>query len=748
MAPSKMDQHNAQRAVRTLDSTALPYPEADATADEKARWSAKRYSDQDGVYEGHYHTWSEIIAFLRGRHWDRWAPGVRQMLPETDVPPWRKRLTANYVFAIWKTFVAKLTKNRPAWEVRPASGDLRDINAARLAQNVLEWLWTNEMKMSRTWRRIVSWVVTTGNCWVEVFWDNNTGNEVELTVPVQVPMPDGTFIEMEAAADPETGEPLVDPQTGMPLDVEPETADLGQVGLAVHAPYAVRTNPEGYSDPEAVTDVMVGVIVSRDWFIRVYGEEMAGRVDWGNSSVLQNAIQNLESIATGGHRDARYQTFQATSLDARQDTTLLIRHYHKPDSEFPDGRFWVAADNGVMVEDEQPLPLGIWPLVHVTAYPNPGLLLSPSPIEPVIPLNRRLNEQNSKIAEHEDLMVQGKWLVPKTANIRRGAITSEPAEVIEYTPPFEPKMADIKALPAAVYSERETTKADMQFVSGMHKVSLGQPPPGVTAGKAFLVLQEADDTDLGPILSSLSDALSDIGYLVLWTVRHFYDEERVVASSSADAGEWMYRDFVGQDLDPVGRGGLALQVKVQEGSMFPWLQSAAQEVAIQFLQTPAGQAFVMDPETGVVDNAKLSRFLQVGGLENIVEANDVDVSEAERIYDDLARWEPSDPVPQPVPEWQNIPKHIARFQNHLKSAAFNALPPPNQQLIFQYYSQLLAIQSQQAAEAQQAAIEQAIAVAQAESQGEKMGELAALQAAGINPRDVEVPSRRRESDNS
>jgi hypothetical protein len=672
----------------TADKSALrEYPGSDASDEDKATWTYARFEIQDPLYLSFEKQWTENIAFIRGRQWDRWDPHSLRMVPETSIPPWRERLISNYTFAIWKTMVAKLTKNRPTWDVRPASGDPEDINAARLARNVLEWLWGTELQMSADWRRVVSWIGATGNVWTEVWWDEAGGGQEDLAVDYPVDMGGGQVETMQIAVDPESGEPmidqmgnpLIDPETGAP--VQPMRVPRGQVVFSVHAPYAVRVNPEAFGNPQNLTDAMVAVQVGRDWFERVFGKELSEKITWGEETALNRIESELESMATGGHKDASHQLVVSPSENFKGETCTLIRHYHMPSPDYPEGRYWVAAPSGVLVETEQPLPLGVWPLVHIPAYDNPGLFLSMAPIEPIIPLNRRLNQQNSRIAEHEKIMMRGKWLVPKGAGLSKGAITSMPGEIIEHMPGFVPVQANIKALPAAVYNERETTKEDIQFVSGVHKISLGQPPPGVTAGKAFLVLQEADDTDLGPILSSLSDALERIGFLMLWFVRNYYDDARTIAVSGTEQGSWLYRDFIGSDLDPKGMTELAFQVKVQEGSMFPWSKAAAQEVALQLLATPVGQALLLD-ETGALDKGALSRVLQVGGLDSLVNATDLDKAEAERHYNYIVTGTGTPQGPMP---WQNLQKHIEVFADHMKQSSFEALGPDIQQYVVQYY---------------------------------------------------------------
>jgi hypothetical protein len=52
----------------------------------------------------------------------------------------------------------------------------------------------------------------------------------------------------------------------------------------------------------------------------------------------------------------------------------------------------------------------------------------------------------------------------------------------------------MNSLPEGVYKERERILRDLQIVSGMNDVGLGQKPEGVSSGRGFLVLQEAVDS--------------------------------------------------------------------------------------------------------------------------------------------------------------------------------------------------------------------------------------------------------------
>src|SRR5690606_18273508 len=136
-------------------------------------------------------------------------------------------------------------------------------------------------------------------------------------------------------------------------------------------------------------------------------------------------------------------------------------------------------------------------------------------------------------------------------------------------PGFEIKQAEIKPLPAAVYQERERVLADFEMVSGIRKVSMGQNPPGVTAGVAILQLQEADDTDLGPFLAMLEECVAEVARAFLQIIRNNYDTERLIYVPGQDR-RYLARAFRGADLEG------ALDVIPVAESSFPWSKTAKQ----------------------------------------------------------------------------------------------------------------------------------------------------------------------------
>src|SRR3954466_8089750 len=117
-------------------------PEPNADDDEKADYVFGRWTRQRDHYLGLYKLWSRCILFLLGKQWVEWEAQSRRWAPEQHVPKWRQRPVTNLVFAVYRSAIAKLTKQRPAFDVvPPRTGDSEDREAAKLGESLLQQLW-------------------------------------------------------------------------------------------------------------------------------------------------------------------------------------------------------------------------------------------------------------------------------------------------------------------------------------------------------------------------------------------------------------------------------------------------------------------------------------------------------------------------------------------------------------------------------------------------------------------------------
>lgn len=632
------------------------YPGEDAEPGDFARYARRKWDEQEDKLAPLHNAWIQNLLFLSNRQW--WKLNKLGLWTPEVVPSWRKQPTSNISLAYFKTFLAKVTKTRPAWQVIPSSTDPREIQAAELADEVLEAKWL-ELKVSKIFRRAVAWTIATGNAFLYPFWNEETGKVRPLMVETEVPKynENGEIIGTETMTVPadENGDPILG-DDGLPdPDAEPFMDDEGDVGLKVYSPFQVRVDAEAETD-EDVTCLMIAEAMSLKEIAKRWPDH-AGRVKAEDVGRLEDYDKMLAGVIGQG------ETAITSAGDQRDDDIpkAIVIHYHeRPCREYPNGRYWVCTRD-VELEEPQDLPDGIFPLIHMRDLEVPGRFYAMSTLEAIVGLNREYNEINQQVAEHHALMTKGKWIAPRGSGITKGQITSQPGEVLTPNPGFEIKQAEIKPLPAAVYQERERVLADFEMVSGIRKVSMGQNPPGVTAGVAILQLQEADDTDLGPFLAMLEECVAEVARAFLQIIRNNYDTERLIYVPGQDR-RYLARAFRGADLEG------ALDVIPVAESSFPWSKTAKQAMILDMLQK-APQLFV-DQDTGQIDAQQIARLLPVGGLDALAQGQDIDVQEAMREHEMFETYGIESNELPAVEWWQNHHVHYNQHVRVLKSAQF------------------------------------------------------------------------------
>jgi hypothetical protein len=651
------------------------------------------WDEQEQSMERLHQVWRQNIMFLSGKQWHR--PTRTGVFVIDEAPEWRERPVSNICLAFFRTFLAKATKIRPAWQVIAGSTEPDDLHSAQLAEQVLEAKWV-ELRMGRHLRRAVAWTIITGNCFIYTFWNTDTGRlrrlEVEMEVPVldEDGLPTGEMEFTMVGLDKE-GEPLIG-KDGRPTGEDPAVIDEGEVGIRVYSPFQVRVNPDAETDEDVTWFIIADTMTMRE-AVRRWPEQQERFVaeDVGKMDDYERAITGLVA-------DNRLKTTAPGDDRDRELPKVLVFHYHeRPSEEYPEGRYWVCTKDTVC-EPPTGLPEGIWPsLIHMYDVEVPGRYHGASTMESITGLNRDYNDVNAQVKEHHNLMAKGKWLTPKGSGIKRGSITNQPGEVIEYNMGFKPEQAAITSLPPAVYQERERILQDIELVGGIHKVSFGRPPPGVTAGVAFLQLQEADDTDLGPFLAMLEESVAMMAKAVLQIIKERYDDERLIYVVGKDK-KYQVRAFRGSELS----GAIDL-VPVAE-SAFPWSKTARQSMLMSMGQ--AMPQLFTDPETGQFDTHKFTSLLPIGGLSSMAGDNDDDLQEAlreEEVFSIMGTREFDEEgygVPQ-VEFWQ---EHMIHYRSHvrvLKTAKFKEWPEEAQAAYIEHVHATKAQMEQKAQEAAQ-----------------------------------------------
>ena len=624
---------------------------------------------------------TQNLMYLAGLQWYEYDQKTGTFrLP--NYPPWMQRPVRNLLVPYARFMLAKLTKNRPRSRCMPSSTDPDDIRSAALGDEVLKAKW-KELRWTKKLRQAVAWMVATGNSYTHSYWNTKSGNLQPIEAPVEGMWFDegGDGMEYDVRNCPcdEEGEPKMTEDGMYDLEARPAQVDKGEVGRRVLSPFQVFIDPDALDDDD-VYDTIIAETPDIHMVHRRWPESKDADIEMEDTSEITR-FDNLIASVLGG-ADTHLAGHQIMEESERKEARrcLVLHYFERPCEEYPDGRHWVTAGRNHLLEEPGPLPHGIWPVVmHYKELEVPGQWHGDCALTHAVGLQQEYNQISGQIKEHHNLLLRGKWLVPRGSLILKGAITTEPGQILQYVPNMKPEMQKLQPLPAEVYLEREKCKDDLEHITGAHQVSMGKPPPGITAGRAFLTLQEADDSDLVPITEMIEENVAHEGWQCLQLIQQNYEEERLVRFSGPNRA-YQARAFRGSDLSEI------VAVEPVPGSAVPWSHTAKSawvlEIAKQFPE------LFLDPTTGLMDQEKLRIAFPVGGEEAIGHDTDEDISKALREEELYEGWDGDEmtfgvlPVPQ---MWQNHGVHMRQHKRLLDSAKFEDWALENQEALVNHY---------------------------------------------------------------
>jgi hypothetical protein len=554
------------------------------------------------------------------------------------VPPapyWRARPVINRIRPTIRTELAQLTNNKPNASIVPASAEDRDMYAAMAGEQVWENLYT-EKKLKRVIRSTMLWTLLCGNGFLKTYWDPMGGPVEQMVNP-----------EGQVAAVP-SGDVKFDHITPFHLFVP----DLLEEELE-NQPYLFHAT-----------------VRSEDYIKMHFQQSLDGKQVNPNSTesreILEESFLNL--IGT-------------QSLD-KQHNVVVLEIWIKPGSvpQFPQGAFiTMAGDQIVQGFQGWPYKHGKFPFAKFDHIPG-GKFYSNSVIEDLIPLQKEYNRTRGQIIEAKNRMAKPQLRAPR-GSVDASKITTEPGQVIEYTPGFDPpEPLPLQALPAYVIQEIDRILLDWNDISGQHEVTHGQIPPGVTAATAISYLQERDESKLSPTFDSLEEGIEKTAQMALSLVNQYWDTERIIKVTGTE-GSFDSMALKGSDLDN------NLDIRIEAGSALP-------------VSKAAKQALIMDlMKMGFIDPQKGLEVMDMGGINKLYEQIQVDQRQAQRENLRMSKVEAqmleqynmqnaqmlqSDPTAfdgmnppliVPVNTWDNHKLHIMHHNNYRKSQAFEVLGP-------------------------------------------------------------------------
>lgn len=591
--------------------------------------------------------WYLNLAFYFGKQ------NVAMLKPQTSgqgtslstrlyVPPapyYRARPVINRIRSTIRIELAQLTGNKPNASIVPASAEDRDMYAAMAGEQIWENLYL-EKRLRAVIRRTMWWTLTCGSGFLKCYWDFNKKDICYIhESPFHVLCPDLREEDIE-------NQPFL-------IHAQAKSPDF----IKINFPKAIDGSPINPASYE-LQDLL------EDSFLNLIGSQ---------------------------------------SLN-KQRSVLVLEIWVKPGAVplFPEGAFFtICGDKIVQGQQGWPYNHGKYPFAKFDHIPG-GKFYATSLIEDLIPLQKEYNRTRGQIVEAKNRMAKPQLLAPR-GSIDASKITTEPGQVIQYTPGFDaPRPLPLEPLPQYVLGELDRILMDWKDIAGQHEVTHGTVPPGVTAATAISYLQEHDETRLSPTFDSIEEGIEKVAQMSLTYVQDYWDTEHMVKVTGTD-GSFDVMTFKGSDLQN------NVDIRIEAGSALPTSKAAK-------------QAFIMDlMKMNFIDPQKGLEVMDMGGINKIYEQIQVDQRQSQRenlrmskVTKDLLDqyqmqnqmiqeqdpahfgMDPNTGLPMsppliiPVNTWDNHQLHIEYHNQFRKGQQFELLPEESKQLFESHVRQHIA----------------------------------------------------------
>jgi len=447
--------------------------------------------------------WFLNVAFFSGFQWVRWAA---QRLTPVNMGN-REFRVDNRILPVVTSRSARKVKNKPVFVCTPFTADDSDVEAARVGERVVEADWTNLNLQSKLFDAVLWSDVCSDGFW-KVYWDSTLGESQDFLFS-----PDG--------------KPIMNPEDGTPLRAEegnllpPEvlanttvrSVAAGDVNVEVISPFEFFPDPLAKS-MDTLEWCFEEKIRSMEYVKKRYPKSVDGRDFTPTPDADVPTGLSLGTLTPDNLYGKDPQTYEGVKV---------YEYWAKPCSMYPNGWHVIYANDTMLVEEE---PFDANPYVHFTSVQVPGQFFSRGVTSQLRDPQTELNMIRTQISENAKRFGNPSLLMSRQAQVEYSGV---PGEIIEYDSTVSdavPSFLQPPSLPPYVENEIERIEKSIEEISGMHEVSRATVPSGVTAASAINLLQEADDTRLGPEIQALERALGHAGTKILKLRATFNSDER------------------------------------------------------------------------------------------------------------------------------------------------------------------------------------------------------------------------------
>ena len=501
--------------------------------------------------------------------------------------------------------VALLTENRPVPRCTAKSDDIRDRDAAEIAQLTVDYMW-EKLALPEKHREVARTILHCGVCWIEIYYDPAQPRYIKVPATKEAPVqivpesgggpPIATKATKQVTAFDKFGRPLFD-----------DVLSFGDVVANVVSPFELHFPTAHNWGDERMNWVMKESIVPISVIMDKFGhpdlqKQLGKRKGWFIERIAQISpmpVYNLPlwwwerladvvegsgpSIHLGSPADAANQT--------------IVRVFdRKPCSAWPKGRTVITIGGQVIYDS--PIRTGArcydtrWPdrwhpYVYYAWDKIPGSVWARSLVTRLLPKIKRVNAIDTTLILWRRSVPTAAWITPKSTTFNENMVSGRPGQIIEYDPrrtaQNEPKVVYPPPFPEAALREREIQLQEMDMIAGTEEIMRGQRPVGVSSAQMIAILRRQILASRSGILQAWDESLEKEGSAILQEiVKNIKDDQTYLDAIQILAREKnskaTIKAFSGTDLSD------NVVVRIDTASQAFISKEARQAQAIEFIQ--------------------------------------------------------------------------------------------------------------------------------------------------------------------
>lgn len=515
-----------------------------------------RWESQDMAALPYMRMVEEHVRMLSGRQWDVWSELLGRYVDplrwmSDEERRWRQRPTMDYLGYWFMVTLSKVTENQPIVGWLPADLDELSARLAEAMDPISKKLW-DECELNDRLIAACAWVLCGGEAFLMTRPDYEQGEEQELIGPAVLKMEregmDPIERVIEAAPYSAEGEPLAQLvpgddglYEGYEVTGDPHKQKKGKLRVDVCSPLEIRaewgTNipwnekrwviHRWFLPPDAVYDRW-GVTVQPNVYPD-HGEEATPdyleRMLFG-SGYFGSVRSDIESQNT------------STNKDLIKGYVCGYTMWEKPSAEFKKGRLLVIGNDKVLHDSARPFEKleCAGPIRKIEFVNIPGRPRASTPLEKMVPLQKRLNRVEAQIAEHTNLCTNPVLLVHASAGIDPEDFEARPGLVLEYDGENVAVPAQWLAPPSLgsdVWRHKEAVREQL-FIIGSITGNEGSTPTQSASGELVQQLRFNSDRPLAPMTRSIELATAGVFEDMLAIIPSIWTEEEIIHYAGDD----------------------------------------------------------------------------------------------------------------------------------------------------------------------------------------------------------------------